>query len=241
MKLKDQRIKMTNEVLNGIKVLKLYAWEEAFIRRLNEIRDKELNCIRRKAIISSFSSAIWTFAPILVCIVTFATYVLSSDENVLTAQKAFVSLALFNLLRFPLVVFPSIITSIIDANVSNKRIQKFLNSDEIDEDAVNKTKLDSEGNIIKVEDGSFSWSNSPEDPLILKNINFKIPQGSLVALVGPVGSGKTSILAALLGEMNKINGQVNVSGTIAYVPQTAWILNATLKENILFGREFNKE
>ncbi|CAF3803663.1 unnamed protein product [Adineta steineri] len=241
MKLKDQRIKMTNEVLNGIKVLKLYAWEEAFIRRLNEIRDKELNCIRRKAIISSFSSAIWTFAPILVCIVTFATYVLSSDENVLTAQKAFVSLALFNLLRFPLVVFPSIITSIIDANVSNKRIQKFLNSDEIDEDAVNKTKLDSEGNIIKVEDGSFSWSNSSEDPLILKNINFKIPQGSLVALVGPVGSGKTSILAALLGEMNKIDGQVNVSGTIAYVPQTAWILNATLKENILFGREFNKE
>ena len=66
MKLKDQRIKMMNELLNGIKVLKLYAWEMAFIRRLNEVREKELLCIRKKAIVSSFSTAIWTFAPILV-------------------------------------------------------------------------------------------------------------------------------------------------------------------------------
>lgn len=124
---------MMNEVLNGIKVLKLYAWETAFIRRVNDIREKELQCIRKKAILSSFSSAIWTFAPILVrhlspaigrshlqsfsaqvCIATFATYVLISENNILTAEKAFVSLALFNLLRFPLVVFPSIITSIIE-------------------------------------------------------------------------------------------------------------------------------
>jgi ATP-binding cassette, subfamily C (CFTR/MRP), member 1 len=66
MKLKDQRIKMMNELLNGIKVLKLYAWEMAFIRRLNSVREKELQCIRKKAIVSSFSTAIWTFAPILV-------------------------------------------------------------------------------------------------------------------------------------------------------------------------------
>jgi ABC-type multidrug transport system fused ATPase/permease subunit len=73
------------------------------------------------------------------------------------------------------------------------------------------------------------------------SINLKIHEGSLVALVGTVGSGKTSILAALLGEMSKINGQVKVSGNIAYVPQTAWILNATLKDNILFGKDFNEK
>jgi ATP-binding cassette subfamily C (CFTR/MRP) protein 1 len=121
---------------------------------------------------------------------------------------------------------------------------------------VNKTPRDSAGNVIKIENGSFRWSNSNDDPLILKkfvkkkisiktssfyfSINLKVHDGSLVALVGTVGSGKSSILAALLGEMSKIDGDVSISGTIAYVPQTAWILNATLKENILFGRDFNQ-
>jgi hypothetical protein len=123
-----------NEVLNGIKVLKLYAWEIAFIRRINEIRDQELICIRQKAVLSAILRAIWTFVPTLVnqfilinkksncfflkvCIVTFATYVLSSKKNILTAEKAFVSLALFNLLRFPLVLFPNVITNIVEVNL----------------------------------------------------------------------------------------------------------------------------
>lgn len=73
------------------------------------------------------------------------------------------------------------------------------------------------------------------------SINLQIRQGSLAALVGAVGSGKSSILAALLGEMIKVNGRVSVTGKIAYVPQTAWIMNATLKENILFGRDFDQK
>jgi len=121
-----------NEVLNGMKVLKLYAWEMAFIRRITDIREKELICIRKKAIVSALSTVVWTFSPILVgekfwidlyyiiflkvCIATFATYVLSSKDNVLTAEKAFVALALFNLLRFPLVVFPSVLNSLIDVS-----------------------------------------------------------------------------------------------------------------------------
>ncbi|CAF0918354.1 unnamed protein product [Adineta ricciae] len=240
MKLKDQRIKVMNEVLNGIKVIKLYAWEMVFIHRLTAIREEELRCIRKKAIINTISSVLWTFVPILVCITTFATYVLSSENNILTAEKAFVSLALFNLLRFPLIVFPSIINSVIEANVSNKRIQKFLNSDEIDEYIISKSTIDTEGNILTIVNGSFQWSNSNDDPLVLKNVNLKVRQGSLTAFVGTVGSGKSSILAALLGEMNKVDGEVHINGTIAYVPQTAWILNATLKQNILFGRDYNE-
>ncbi|CAF4606534.1 unnamed protein product [Rotaria socialis] len=241
MKLKDQRIKMMNEILNGIKVLKLYAWEQAFIRRINDVREKELKCLRQKAFLNAVSSAIWAFAPILVCIATFAAYVFSSEDNILTAEKAFVSLALFNLLRFPLVVFPTIINSIIEANVSNKRIQKFLNNEEIDEAAVIKTAIDSEHNIIKIENGSFQWSNATNASVILTNINFKVRQGSLVAIVGSVSAGKSSILAAVLGEMCKIDGQVTISGTIAYVPQTAWIFNATLKQNILFGKDYDEK
>ncbi|CAF1308417.1 unnamed protein product, partial [Adineta steineri] len=243
MIVKDQRIKTMSEILNGIKVIKLYAWEMAFIHSITRIRDKELGYIRQKAIVTAISNILWTFTPILVGIATFAAYILSSNENILTADKAFVSLALFHLLRGPLNQFPNVITSVIDARVSNKRIQKFLNNEELDENAVNKISTDSkllDGNSIKIENGSFRWSNVVDDPLILKNINLEIQQGSLIALVGMVGSGKSSILAALLGEMNKVHGNVSISGKIAYVPQTAWIMNVTLRENILFGQDFDE-
>ncbi|UJR38757.1 hypothetical protein I4U23_031422 [Adineta vaga] len=247
MILKDQRIQMTNEILNGIKVLKLYAWETTFIRSVTHIREKELRYIRYKSILSAISNVLSTFTPILVCIVTFATYVLSSNTNVLTAEKAFVSLALFNLLQTPLAKFPTTINSIVEASVSDQRIQKFLNYEEIDVDAVNKlssgpdTSKFSDGNSVKIEDGSFHWSNHIDDQLVLKNINLKIRHGSLVALVGKVSSGKSSILATLLGEMTKVNGRVTISGNLAYVPQTAWIMNTTLKKNILFGRDFDQK
>ncbi|CAF0999654.1 unnamed protein product [Rotaria sordida] len=241
MIIKDQRIKMTNEILNGIRVLKLYAWEIAFIRSITHIREKELEYIRKKAIVNALSNILWTFTPILVGITTFATYVLSSDTNILTADKAFVSLTLFNLLRSPLVAFPTVFNNVVEARVSNKRIEKFLNNEEIDKNAVDKMSVKSNKYAVKIENGSFRWSNLADDSLILKNINIQIEQGSLIAFVGMVGSGKSSILAALLGEMNKVYGCVSINGTIAYVPQTAWIMNTTLKENILFGRDFDED
>ncbi|UJR17989.1 hypothetical protein I4U23_004890 [Adineta vaga] len=242
MKVKDERIKMTNEILNGIRVLKLYAWEMAFIRTITRIREEELGFIRQKAIIGAVSSILWIFTPILVGITTFSTYVLLSDSNILTADKAFVSLALFNLLRGPLVSFPNMINSIIEARVSSERIGKFLSRDEIDADGVKRISTElSNGNCIQIENGSFRWLNLPDAHLVLKNINLQIHQGSLVALVGMVGSGKSSLLGALLGEMIKVNGRVGVSGKIAYVPQTAWIMNTTLRENILFGKDFDKK
>ena len=117
-----------------------------------------------------------------------------------------------------------------------------MNNEEIDTSAVNRTDSKfSDGNSVKIENGSFRWSNLDSDPLILNSINLQIRQGSLVAFVGMVGSGKSSILTALLGEMNKVQGQVSICGNIAYVPQTAWIMNAALKENILFGKNFDKK
>lgn len=125
---------MMNEILNGIRVLKLYAWETAFIRSITRIREKELGYIRQTVVIGAISSVLWTFTPILVRkikktqegrtyvfvkvgIATFATYVLLSDSNILTAEKAFVCLALFNLLRGPLVSFPNMINSIVEVSL----------------------------------------------------------------------------------------------------------------------------
>uniref|UniRef100_A0A8B9CRZ8 Multidrug resistance-associated protein 1 n=1 Tax=Anser brachyrhynchus TaxID=132585 RepID=A0A8B9CRZ8_9AVES len=218
MKSKDNRIKLMNEILNGIKVLKLYAWELAFREKVLEIRQKELKVLKKSAYLAAMATFTWVCAPFLVALSTFAVYVKIDKNNVLDAQKAFVSLALFNILRFPLNMLPMVISSI--ASVSLKRLRVFLSHEELDPDSIIRARL----NYVH----------------FIFSINFTVPEGSLIAVVGQVGCGKSSLLSALLGEMDKKEGYVVVKGSVAYVPQQAWVQNATLKDNIIFGREMNE-
>ncbi|KAM9744789.1 multidrug resistance-associated protein 1 isoform 1-T1 [Menidia menidia] len=235
MKSKDSRIKLMNEMLNGIKVLKLYAWELAFKDKVSKIRESELHVLKKAAYLGAISTFTWVCAPFLVALSTFTVYVLIDERNVLDAQKAFVSLALFNILRFPLNMLPMVISSMVQASVSLKRLRVFLSHEELQEDSVNRKVLAGSQSSISIVDGVFSWSRT-ESPT-LKRLNVCIPEGSLVAVVGHVGSGKSSLLSALLGEMDKIEGTVTVKGSMAYIPQQAWIQNSTLKDNIIFGQE----
>uniref|UniRef100_A0A671VKK2 ATP-binding cassette, sub-family C (CFTR/MRP), member 3 n=1 Tax=Sparus aurata TaxID=8175 RepID=A0A671VKK2_SPAAU len=235
MQYKDARIKLMNEILNGIKVLKLYAWENSFKEKVLTIRQKELNVLRKTAYLGALSTMAWTSAPFLVALTTFAVYVTVDENNVLDAEKAFVSLSLFNILRFPLNMLPQVISSMVQASVSLKRIQSFLSHDELDPHAVERKNT----GTVAVINGKFTWAK--EDPAVLHNINVMVPQGSLLAVVGHVGCGKSSLISALLGEMEKLEGDVSVRGSVAYVPQQAWIQNATLRDNILFGKPYNEQ
>uniref|UniRef100_A0A803YGW9 Multidrug resistance-associated protein 1 n=1 Tax=Meleagris gallopavo TaxID=9103 RepID=A0A803YGW9_MELGA len=226
MKSKDNRIKLMNEILNGIKVLKLYAWELAFREKVLEIRQKELKVLKKSAYLAAVGTFTWVCAPFLVALSTFAVYVKMDENNILDAQKAFVSLALFNILRFPLNILPMVISSIVEASVSLKRLRVFLSHEELDPDS-----------IIR---GPITNASEAELCALHFSINFTVPEGSLIAVVGQVGCGKSSLLSALLGEMDKKEGYVVVKGSIAYVPQQAWIQNATLEDNIIFGREMNE-
>uniref|UniRef100_A0A7N8WWT3 Multidrug resistance-associated protein 1 n=1 Tax=Mastacembelus armatus TaxID=205130 RepID=A0A7N8WWT3_9TELE len=219
MKSKDNRIKLMNEMLNGIKVLKLYAWELAFKDKISEIRESELQVLKKAAYLGAGSTFTWVCAPFLVALSTFGVYVLIDEHNVLDAQKAFVSLALFNILRFPLNMLPMVISSMVQASVSLKRLRVFLSHEELQEDSVEHKA------VLK---------------LSVVRLNVCIPEGCLVAVVGHVGSGKSSLLSALLGEMDKLEGTVNVKGSVAYVPQQAWIQNSSLKGNIIFGQEWKE-
>ncbi|KAF4797403.1 Canalicular multispecific organic anion transporter 2 [Turdus rufiventris] len=221
MRYKDSRIKLMNEILGGIKVLKLYAWEPSFSEKVLEIRKNELRVLKKAAYLNSVSTFAWISAPFLVALTTFSVYVSVGEENVLDAEKAFVSLSLFNLLKFPLNMLPQVISSLAQTSVSLKRIQQFLSHDELDPNCV-ETKV--------IAPACF-----------LHSINVLVPSGSLVAIVGHVGCGKSSLVSALLGEMEKLEGEVAVKGSVAYVPQQAWIQNATLKDNILFGQALNEE
>uniref|UniRef100_A0A3B3ZRN1 Uncharacterized protein n=1 Tax=Periophthalmus magnuspinnatus TaxID=409849 RepID=A0A3B3ZRN1_9GOBI len=237
MRYKDERIKLMNEILNGIKVLKLYAWEKSFIEKILAIRQKELNVLRRTAFLGALSTMAWTSAPFLVALTTFAVYVTVDESHVLDAERAFVSLSLFNILRFPLNMLPQVLSSMVQASVSLKRIQSFLSHNELDPESVDKKGSGPEF-AATVLNGKFTWDK--QDSPVLHNINMMVPQGSLLAVVGHVGCGKSSLISALLGEMEKLEGEVSVRGSVAYVPQQAWIQNATLRDNILFGRPFQE-
>uniref|UniRef100_A0A672I9F9 ABC-type glutathione-S-conjugate transporter n=1 Tax=Salarias fasciatus TaxID=181472 RepID=A0A672I9F9_SALFA len=223
MKFKDDRLKVMNEMLNGIKILKLYAWEPSFQAQAEDIREKELKVMTKFSYLSSVSTFLLTCAPALVCLVSFAVFVGVSPDNMLTAEKAFTSISLFNILQFPLAMLPMIIASIVLALYLYICVLSFCLSE----------------TAVSVCDGTFAWERDAEP------VSLEIKPGQLVAVVGAVGSGKSSLISALLGEMHSTKGFINIQGSIAYVPQQAWIQNATLRDNVLFGspndeRRFNE-
>uniref|UniRef100_A0A8C7VU89 ABC-type glutathione-S-conjugate transporter n=1 Tax=Oncorhynchus mykiss TaxID=8022 RepID=A0A8C7VU89_ONCMY len=240
MKFMDGRIKLMNEILNGIKILKFYAWEKAFLEQVLGYREKELKALKKSQILYSISIASFNSSTFLVCIAfaMFGVYVLIDDKNVLDAQKVFVSMALINILKTPLSQLPFAMSTTMQAIVSLKRnisvfFQWFLSPL-----FLCFYIFFSDGEGVLIDNGTFSWTK--EGPPCLKRINVGVPQGSLVAVVGHVGSGKSSLLSAMLGETEKRSGSVSIKGSVAYVPQQAWIQNATVQDNVMFGREKQK-
>uniref|UniRef100_A0A673AZ78 ABC-type glutathione-S-conjugate transporter n=1 Tax=Sphaeramia orbicularis TaxID=375764 RepID=A0A673AZ78_9TELE len=216
----DGRIKLMNEILSGVKILKFYAWEEAFLRRVGILREGELKALKKSQIYYCISLA--SFKPSCVF------YVLIDDQNVLDAQKIFVSVALINILKTPLSQLPFAMSTSMQAIISLRRLANFLQQDEVKAESVERLP-----HMVVIESGSFAWS--PDGPVSLHSLNIKVEPGSIVAVVGHVGSGKSSLLSAMLGEMERRSGSACIKGSVAYVPQQAWILNASLKENVLFG------
>nr|XP_025034164.1 multidrug resistance-associated protein 1-like isoform X2 [Pelodiscus sinensis] len=236
MKNTDQRIKLLNEILHGIKILKLYAWEPSYQKKVVEIREHEINVLKSSGYLTTFSMLTLTCIPFMVSLATFGVYFLLDEANVLTATKVFTSISLFNILRLPLFDLPTVISAIAQTKVSVGRLEDFLNSEDLDPQNIDSNY--SGNHAVGFIGASFRWENT--GPSILNNLNMKIPEGSLVAVVGQVGSGKSSLLSAILGEMNKYEGTVQRKGSVAYVSQQAWIQNSILQENILFGLGLNR-
>ncbi|CAG8807269.1 3136_t:CDS:2, partial [Racocetra persica] len=246
----DERIKLIQEILLGIKAIKCYALEDNFADALNQLRNKEISLVRFLLIIRSAITGVSMAVPIFACILSFITFSLTG--GILDAEIVFSSLALFGTLRVPLLRLPIVIGSITDAYVAINRINEFLLADEL---SVLPVINPDEKYAIKVTDGEFIWENftsagstknlvnshllSPKSQL--RNINISIPRGKLIAIVGSAGSGKSSLLSALVGEMKRIKGEVSFGGNVGYCPQTAWIQNATLRDNITFGLPFDEQ
>ncbi|XP_071477089.1 ATP-binding cassette sub-family C member 9-like [Diadema antillarum] len=330
MKYSDERLKKTNEVLQGIQVVKLNAWEKIFQTSIIKVKIAEtvqrIRAVVFKIVLTGMNNA----APIVVMLVSYGLYTVISDK-VLTPAITFASLSVFNQLATPLQLLSRVTTNYIAATVSLKRLTVFFQAPEIEvrddgrqkgneddglidddddddddgddgkhhEDKMNKLntngkKKETEGilnkplqNLLKnakrnqdnkygairtdddiynltgnnielvamrpwqtvpddvmvqVSDGTFCWGTESTTPT-LSCINISIPVGHLTMIVGNVGSGKSSLLSAILGEMKTLHGdfQWNRSKcSVAYAAQKSWLLNASLKENVLFGNPYDE-
>ncbi|KAG4066305.1 hypothetical protein HA402_000529 [Bradysia odoriphaga] len=237
---KDERIKIISEVLSGIQIVKLYAWEPSFQTEIRTVRLEEMQLLRKRMFIGCATEFIHNSVPFLVSLAAFFTYTYMSGD-VVSPKKAFTVVTLFNILTGPIIDLPSCISSIVDAFVSFKRVNNFLNAEEVHPEAkIIQPRSAAHKPAIEIIDGNFAWEDLLTCNWKLSDINLKIKSGKLTAIVGRVASGKSSLLSAIIGDM-KHSGEVIVCGRIAYAPQVPWILNTSLRENILFGLPYNKD
>lgn len=188
----------------------------------------------------------WATTPTLFSLFTFGLYSLMGHQ--LDAATVFTCLALFNNLISPLNSFPWVINGLIDAAISLRRLNKYLSCKESDT-GPNKSspvfyddKFDSKELAVAVRDASCTWSSYDEKEfdLVLEHVNLHVPKGFMVAIIGEVGSGKSSLLNLVLGETRLINGSIYLSGSTAYVPQVPWIMSGTIRDNILLGKDYDQ-
>ncbi|XP_006462121.1 hypothetical protein AGABI2DRAFT_151707 [Agaricus bisporus var. bisporus H97] len=242
MKNRDKRTRLMSELLANIKSIKLYAWENSFLRRILEVRnEQELKMLKKIGIVTAGNTALWTGIPLLVAFASFATAATVSSRP-LTSDIIFPAISLFMLLQFPLAMFAQVTSNIIEAAVSVKRLNNFLNATELQVDAVDRipaSNIQEGEEVLSIKGGEFSWEKDNVQST-LEDINLTVKKGQLVGVLGRVGAGKTSLLSAIIGDMNRREGSVYIKGTVAYAPQNPWIMSATIRENILFSHEYDE-
>lgn len=277
----DQRVSLTQEILQAVRFVKYFGWESSFLERIGDIRKREVRALQILLAMRNGINAVSMSLPVFASMLSFITYSLS--KHPLDPAPIFSSLALFNALRFPLILLPVVLGQVIDAWASMARIQEYLLAEE-QEDHFNWNAEDK--TALSVDHADFTWertvtqvsdkdsnsdakklkrikdsessstkekSSRPElevggssvpvlnKPFELHNINFSVGRNELIAVIGGVGSGKSSLLAALAGDMRRTNGSAAMGGSRAFCPQYAWIQNTTVRENILFGKEYDRK
>uniref|UniRef100_A0A453INW7 ABC transporter C family member 13 n=1 Tax=Aegilops tauschii subsp. strangulata TaxID=200361 RepID=A0A453INW7_AEGTS len=238
MDCKDVRMKATSEILRNMRILKLQGWEMKFLSKINDLRTTETSWLKKYLYTWTAATFVFWGAPTFVAVATFGACMLLGIP--LDSGKVLSALATFRVLQEPIYNLPDTISMMIQTKVSLDRIASFLCLEESPMDAVERLPSGSSNVAIEVSNGCFSWDGSPELPT-LKDLNFQARQGMHVAVCGTVGSGKSSLLSCILGEVPKLSGEVKTCGTMAYVSQTAWIQSGKIQDNILFGKEMDSE
>ncbi|XP_058537071.1 ATP-binding cassette sub-family C member 6 [Ochotona princeps] len=239
MRQKDTRARLTSSVLRHVRTIKFHGWEEAFMERVLHTRGLELGALRTSGLLFSVSLVSFQVSTFLVALVVFAVHTLVAKDSAMDAEKAFVTLTVLNILNKAQAFLPFSAHSVVQARVSFDRLAAFLNLEEVDPGAValSPSRSSPGKDCISVRGGTFAWAR--KGPPCLHRVDLTVPQGCLLAVVGPVGAGKSSLLSALLGELWRVEGSVSVKGSVAYVPQEAWVQNGSVVGNVCFQRELD--
>ena len=261
----DVRINATNEILQNIRIIKYFAWEQHFGRIVDDKRKTELQALRNKYILWSIAATIWFSVPVLITFLSFLLYTVV-EKRPLIPSVAFSALSLFGILRYPLDQLADMIAHVQEAKVSVDRVEEFLNEEETEKyDQLDDISHTGSGEpTIALEKALVSWGSkeleerSPGSTFRLIDMNVRFRIGTLNIIAGPTGSGKTSLLMALLGEMTLLQGSIHLPGvmsredltqdsttgltnSVAYCAQQAWLVNDTIKENIIFASTYNED
>lgn len=238
MEAKDERLRIMSEILRGIRQIKLLAWESVFLRKIQSSRGREMKFLKYRKYLDAACVYFWATTPVLVALAAFSCYILTG--HYLNSSIVFTSLALFNMMMMPLNAFPWVLNGLVEAWVSMKRLESFLQTSEVNSIAINSSEISP--TIVAMENAVFNVSSS----FRLGPINLEISRGSFIGIVGKVGSGKSVLLKIILGELakSKESGEVKVSlknfnSGMGYLSQDPWIQNATIRNNILFGKNYD--
>ena len=259
----DGRIHTTNEVLQNVRIIKYFAWEDRFAHNIQDKRHVELQALKYRFILWTAASVVWFAVPMIITACSFFIYTIV-EKRPLYPSVAFTALSLFTLLRYPLDRLADMMAHLLEAKVSVDRVEKFLSEDETSkyDQLSSKPQVDGE-DFIGIRDATLTWgskneSSELENPAFrLIKIDVKFQVGGLNVIAGPTGSGKTSLLMALLGEMTLLNGHVYLPGgydrlnllpredglteSVAYCAQQAWLVNDTIKQNIIFASPYDEQ
>ncbi|XP_078066968.1 ATP-binding cassette sub-family C member 12 isoform X3 [Mustelus asterias] len=269
----DTRVRIMNEVLTYIKLIKMYAWEKSFAHSIGDVRKDEQKILEKAGYVQSVNNSVAPIVPTLATVLTFVVHTLLGYE--LTPSTAFTLIAIFNVMKFTLSTLPFSVKAFAETKVSLQRLKKLLIMKA--PVAYVKNVQDSPYAVV-MENASLSWGNTngngqlnPADKIskgkyvsnanemnessfsgqvpemtskasmALQNVSFSLDKGLLLGVCGNIGSGKSSLISALLGQMNLHDGEVAISGSIAFVSQQAWIFHGNVRENILFGKVYEEE
>ncbi|KAF5303190.1 hypothetical protein FQA39_LY10103 [Lamprigera yunnana] len=248
----DERVRLMNEILNGIQVIKMYTWEKPFARLISRARRLEVNAIRTRFFLAAIMLSLEVFVTRTSIFISFIIFVMLGNK--LTAEIAFSVTAIYDFIRPNMtLLFPISIMSCAEVHISICRMHTFLLNEEQTSLKDNyicphngldkaKTDMDNSGVIPKVYITNLSgnWNKQVNDDT-LTDINLNICNNELVAIIGPVGSGKSSLFNVILGELYVTKGQMHLQGKVSYASQEPWIFSSSIRQNILFGNEYEED
>ncbi|XP_062014713.1 ABC transporter C family member 8-like [Rosa rugosa] len=235
----DERLRATSEILNSMKIIKLQSWEEKFKNSVDALREREFKPLAEAQFQKAYGTVMYWMAPTIISSVVFLGCIVFNSAP-LNASTIFTVLASLKSMGEPVRFIPEALSVMIQVKVSFDRLNFFLLDNELKDSEIRKVPSQNSDESLKIESGTFSWNPELTTIPTLRDVNLEVKWEQKIAVCGPVGAGKSSLLHALLGEMPKMSGMVDIFGSIAYVSQTSWIQSGTVRDNILFGKPMDK-